>query len=82
MSRKERRAHLQQDQANSKPAAEPKIFANEEVLPDDYPVYPGYCYVADGRVIRSMIAGSVRALKADIPATEIRRCNIAARDIW
>ena len=59
-----------------------EVEANEPVLPDDYPVYPTYCYVADGRVVRSMIQGTVRQLKADIPATEIRRCDLGARDLW
>lgn len=59
-----------------------EVEADEPVLPDDYKVYCTYCYVADGQVIRSMIEGTVRQLKADIPAKEIRRCDMDARDLF
>jgi len=55
---------------------------NEPILPDDYPVYASYCYVADGRVVRSMVSGSVRDLKRDIPAEEIRSCDLSGRDLF
>lgn len=48
---------------------------DEPVLPDDYPVYGDYLYVADGRVIRSDVFGTVRDLKRDVQAKEIRRCD-------
>jgi hypothetical protein len=53
---------------------------NEPVLADDYPVNYGYCYVADGKVISSDIQGTVRDLKRVVKATEIRRCDMSARD--
>lgn len=52
---------------------------NEPILDDDYPVYWDYLYVADGKVVRSDIQGTVRGLKADLNAKEIRRCDISGR---
>ena len=55
-------------------------FPNEDVLPDDYPVYGDYLYVVDGKPYRSDWHNiSVRQLKRHLKATEIRRCNICAR---
>lgn len=51
----------------------------EPLLPDDYPVYGDYLYVADGRVVRSDVFGTVRDLKRDTKAMEIRRCDIVGR---
>jgi hypothetical protein len=52
----------------------------EPILPDDYPVYGDYLYVADGKVIRSDLHGvTVRHLKHNLGATEIRRCDIEGR---
>lgn len=58
------------------------VMDNEHVLEDDYPVHAGYCYVADKRVVVSDISGTVRALKAAVKATEVRRCNMAARGLF
>jgi hypothetical protein len=56
---------------------------NEEVLPDDYPVYADYLYVADGKVIRSDWHGvTVGFLKRKLDAKEIRRCDITGRKLW
>ena len=72
----------------AKPAGEPRVYESEHLLPDDYPVYPAYCYVADGYVVRSMIQGTVSHLKADIaetwgePVKEIRRCDLGDRDLF
>lgn len=53
---------------------------NEPVLPDDYPVYGDYLYVADGKVIRSDLHGAtVSRLKRSLGAAEIRRCDITGR---
>jgi hypothetical protein len=55
-------------------------FPKETVLPDDYPVYGDYLYVADGKVIRSDLHGAtVRHLKRLLGAKEIRRCDIEGR---
>jgi len=51
----------------------------EPILDDDYPVYFGYLYVADGKVISSDIEGTIRHLKANLGAKEIRRCDMAGR---
>jgi hypothetical protein len=55
---------------------------NEPVLPDDYPVYADYLYVADGKVIRSDWHGiTVARLKLAMGAKEIRRCDIVGRGL-
>lgn len=56
-----------------------QFFTDENILPDEYPVHWDYIYIADGKLIRSDIKGTVRDLKRDLKATEIRRCNIIAR---
>lgn len=67
------------------------IYPGETELPNDYPVYYGYAYVAvfeDGevRVISSDVQGTALTLKADLqkrwPAkklTELRRCELVKR---
>ena len=53
---------------------------DEPILPDDYPVYGDYLYVADGKVIRSDWHGvTVAKLKRVLGAQEIRRCDIYGR---
>lgn len=57
---------------------------NERILPDDYPVYGDYLYVADGEVVRSDIQGNILDLKRDltslgISCKEIKSCDIAGR---
>lgn len=56
---------------------------DEPVLPDEYPVYAGYLYVADGKVISSNWHEiTVRELKRHLGASEIRSCDITGRDLW
>jgi hypothetical protein len=59
---------------------------NENILPDDYPVYGDYLYVCDGKVIRcDLMSGTVRDLKMDLrsyyklEALEIKNCDIEGR---
>lgn len=47
----------------------------ERLLPDDYPVFATYFYLADGKLIRSPATGTVADLKAELDAKEIRRCS-------
>lgn len=54
---------------------------NEPILEDDYPVYPGYLYVADGRVVQAEQLGTVANLKKAKNAAEIRRCDIVGRQV-
>lgn len=50
---------------------------DEPVLPDNYPIYADYLYVADGKVIRSDFHGvTARELRLRIGANELRRCDI------
>ena len=55
-------------------------FSDENILEDDYPVYCGYCYVCDGKMMRSQITGCVKDLKKD-GVKEVRRCNIVDRTV-
>ena len=61
------------------------IKLNENLLPDDYPVYGDYLYVCDGKVIRSDVFGTVLDLKRDLrnfyklEAKEITNCDIEGR---
>lgn len=49
---------------------------DEPILADDYPVYAGYFYIADGEVVQSPATGTVAELKEEIGAREIRRCSM------
>jgi hypothetical protein len=55
---------------------------NEPVLADDYPIYAGYAYVADGKVVTSnwhdIPAWKFKKL---IGATELRRCDLVRRGL-
>ena len=54
---------------------------DEPVLEDNYPVFYGYAYIADGKVILSDIEGSVKNLKEYTKAIEIRRCDLVGREV-
>jgi hypothetical protein len=58
---------------------EKHIALDEPILDDDYPVHFDYLYVADGKVIRSDIRGTVLQLKRITKSYEIRRCDITGR---
>lgn len=58
---------------------------NEPILPDEYPVYFGFFYVCDGKIIENPLFGdesvsiTVRELKARLPCSEVRRCDAVGR---
>lgn len=53
---------------------------DEPSLPDDYPIYGGYLYVADGRVYRSDWHDiTARELRNREGFKEVRRCDIVGR---
>lgn len=55
-------------------------FPNEDILPDDYPIYGNFLYVADGKLYMSDWHDiTVRTLKIHENFSEVRRCNIQAR---
>lgn len=54
---------------------------SEQVLPDDYPVYAGYAYVADGKPVTAWISGNVAALKRKTGASEIKNCDLYGRGL-
>ena len=53
-----------------------ELFPDEKVLPEDYPVYGDYFYLADGKVYRSdwhnITVGKLMACEG---FKEVRRCN-------
>ena len=52
----------------------------EPILEDDYPIYAGYLYVADGKVVISDWHDiTAREFKAREGVTELRRCDIFGR---
>ena len=56
------------------------VELDEDVLPDDYPMYPGYAYVVDGKPISNPYDKlSVAAFKQRTKALEVRRCDIFGR---
>ena len=59
-----------------------KQALNEPILPDDYPVYGNYLYVADGKVVRSdWHEVTARFFKAKEGVKELRRCDMAGRGL-
>lgn len=53
---------------------------NEPELPDDYPIYGDYWYVADGKPIRSDWHGiTAKQLKRHLNAKILCRCDITGR---
>lgn len=53
---------------------------NEPILPDDYPIYGDYLYVADGKVYRSDWHGiTAQQLKQREGFRELRRCDMSGR---
>lgn len=55
---------------------------SETVLEDDYPIYPGYTYLADGKMIIAMYPCSVAFFKNRENVKEVRRCDLAARNFF
>ena len=58
------------------------IMDGERVLDDAHPVHGDYLYVADGKVVRSDVFGTVRDLKRDLGAEEIRNCAMGCRNLF
>ena len=57
------------------------ITLDEPLLADEYPVWCGNAYVADGKVIESPGSGTIAELKVSLGAKEIRRCDIVGRGL-
>lgn len=59
------------------------VMEDEYILPDDYPIHYDYLYVCDGKVKLSPFGGGsvVRDWKRSDGFKEIRRCNMAIRNI-
>lgn len=52
------------------------IHEQGELLPNDYPVYGDYIYMADDKPIRSDIFGDVSDLKRDLKSLGVKFENI------
>lgn len=63
--------------------SDPVIYESEELLPDDYPVHWDYVYLCDGVPRRSHLGGgaTVLYLKRDWKCKEIRKCDLAKRNL-
>jgi hypothetical protein len=54
----------------------------EPVLPDDYPIYAGYVYVADGvPIVSDWHDITAREFKMREGITELRRCDLSGRGL-
>lgn len=61
-------------------------YSQEDRLANDFPIFPGYLYVVDGRVTQSEVQGTVLDLKRQEiskgkTAAIVTRCNIKDREI-
>ena len=54
------------------------LLSSETILPNDYPIYWGYVYIADMRffVNKVLVKGTVADLKKECIFEEIRKCDI------
>lgn len=55
---------------------------DEPVLEDDYPIHAGFNYVVDGEVTMALCSCTVEQLKRAMNAVEIRRCDMAGRNMF
>jgi hypothetical protein len=55
---------------------------DESVLADDHPVHEGYLYVINDEAISSPLEGTIADLKRLFKVAEVRRCDIAWRELW
>jgi len=54
----------------------------ERILPDDYPIYAGYIYVADGKpIVSDWHDITAREFKARENITELKSCDLAGRGL-
>jgi hypothetical protein len=55
---------------------------NDPVLPDDYPIYGGYAYLADGEpIISEWHEITASELKRRMGIAELRRCDLVGRGL-
>lgn len=52
------------------------LLSCETILPDDYPVYPYFVYIADMKFIKCPIHSIVGIWKKKFGLKEIRKCDI------
>jgi hypothetical protein len=60
------------------------MFNDENILPDDYPIYLGYWYIVNSIPVQSPYEGTVRGFKEhcfNFKVNEVRRCNAIARNL-
>lgn len=61
---------------------EGKDAYSEYECEDDYPIYPGYLYVVDGKVWRSPQPMTAGELKRRGKFISVKNCDIAGRELW
>lgn len=55
---------------------------NEPILPDNYPIYADYIYLADGKpIISDWHEITALEFKKRLKITELRRCDIVRRGL-
>jgi hypothetical protein len=69
------------DTSNLKRKAPVTESLNEPILEGDYPMYHGYYYVADGKVIQANQKETVLDYKTRTGTQEVRRCDAAKRGL-
>jgi len=58
------------------------FYPNENILPDNYPIYYGYLYLCDSIIVSSDICGEVIDLKRDTGCNEVRNCDFIERKLF
>lgn len=56
-----------------------KLRPSEKVVPDDYPIYPGYYYIVDNVVTEATTAPTAGYWKEHFGVKEIRRLDLFYR---
>jgi hypothetical protein len=85
MNRKQRRAGMKpqpRPEELNTPKEDLKVYDSERELPDDYPLYAGYLYIVDGRVVQAIENGTPAQWKRVRGVNSIKNCDIDARDLW
>lgn len=58
----------------------PKL--RERDLEDEYPIFAGFLYVVDGKVMTATGDSTVGRMKQKSGAKSITSCDISGRDLW
>lgn len=56
-----------------------KEYPDEKILEDDYPIYAGFLYVVNGKVIEAWVNCVAKQLKVYYGTQDVRNCRIFDR---